>query len=94
MKTLRFECEDDYEAEKLAGLISVQKDGTVLVSGIAAIFGNEIVIQLKDRSSHAVLLNSRPEVEKLSRLLSEVLLGKAIVLSSESSGRLTEIVID
>lgn len=29
MKTLEFECDDRYEAEKLASLVSVQKDNTV-----------------------------------------------------------------
>ncbi|HYY41047.1 MAG TPA: hypothetical protein VE692_07335, partial [Nitrososphaera sp.] len=56
MKTVKFECDDHYEAEKLAGLMSVQKDNTVWVSGVVAVLGNEIVLQLKDRSSHAVML--------------------------------------
>ena len=45
MKTLNFECDDRYEAEKLAGLMSVQKDNTLWVSSIQAVIGNEIVIQ-------------------------------------------------
>lgn len=94
MKSLKFECEDNYEAEKLASLVSIQKDGTVWVSGIATVIGNEIVVQLKDRSSHAVLLSSGPEVEKLRKLLSDVLLGKTIIRSSDFSGRVAEIVID
>jgi hypothetical protein len=45
MKTLmKFECEDHYEAEKLASLMSVQKDNTVWVSGLEAVVGNEVVI--------------------------------------------------
>ena len=56
MKTLNFECDDRYEAEKLASLMSVQKDNTLWVSSIQAVVGNEIVIQLKDRSSHSVVL--------------------------------------
>ncbi len=51
-----FECEDNYEAEKLAGLLAVQKDNSIYVSKIAGVIKNEIIIMLKDRSSHSVTL--------------------------------------
>lgn len=91
MTTLRFECEDNYEAEKLASLVSVQKDGTFWVRAVAAVIGNEIVIQLKDKSSHAVVLKTGPEAEKLRRLLSDVLAGRAEITASEASGHVTQI---
>jgi short-subunit dehydrogenase len=94
MKTLTFECEDNYEAEKLASLISVQKDGTVWVTGVATVIGNEVVVQLKDKSSHAVVLKSSEDAEKLRKLLSDVFLGRVVVRSSDSSDRKAEIVID
>jgi hypothetical protein len=94
MKTLTFECEDNYEAEKLASLISVQKDGTVWVTGVATVIGNEVVVQLKDKSSHAVVLKSSEDAEKLRKLLSDVFLGRVVVRASDSSDRIAEIVID
>jgi len=94
MKTLTFECEDKYEAEKLASLISVQKDGTVWVTGVATVIGNEVVVQLKDKSSHAVVLKSSEDAEKLRKLISDVFLGRAVVRTSDSSDRIAEIVID
>ena len=94
MKTLTFECEDNYEAEKLASLISVQKDGTVWVTGVATVIGNEVVVQLKDKSSHAVVLKSSDDAEKLRKLLSDIFLGRAIVRAIDSSDRKTKIVID
>lgn len=94
MKSLAFECEDSYEAEKLASLISVQKDGTVWVTGIATVVGSEIVVQLKDKSSHAVMLKNEGEAEKLRRVLSDISLGRLKVRASQSAGRKTEIVID
>ena len=93
MTTLKFECEDNYEAEKLASLVSVQKDGTFWVTGVAAVIGNEIVIQLKDKSSHAVVLMTGSEAEKLRRFLSDVLEGRAAITTSEVSGHFTEITI-
>ena len=94
MKTLTFECEDNYEAEKLASLISVQKDGTVWVTGVATVIGSEIIVQLKDKSSHAVMLKSGEEAERLRRLLSDMFHRQATIRTSVSSGRKTEIVID
>jgi len=56
MKTIKFECDDRYEAEKLASLVSIQKDDSVYVDDVAAVVGYEIVVKLKDRSSHAIQL--------------------------------------
>jgi hypothetical protein len=86
MKTLRFECDDGYEAEKLASLMSVQKDNTVWVSSIQAVIGNEIVIQLKDKSSHAVLLKDEETVIRLKSFISDVINGKIKIYSSDYLG--------
>ena len=94
MKTQRFECEDGYEAEKLASLLSIQKDGTVWLAGIANVIGNEFVIQLKDRSSHAILLKGKPDAENLRKFLSDVVASKVTIHSSHSSGEVVEIDID
>ena len=93
MKALKFQCDDCYEAEKLASLMSVQKDNTVWVSGVEAVVGNEIVIQLKDRSSHAVLLKDEQTVVRLKLFMTDLMKGKIKILSSESLGSVTEITI-
>jgi hypothetical protein len=94
MKTVKFQCDDRYEAEKLAGLVSVQKDDTVYVDGVAAVVGSEIVIKLKDKSSHAVLLKDRENADRLQSLLLDVVKGKARIRSSGFSGSVTEITLD
>jgi hypothetical protein len=93
MKTVKFECDDRYEAEKLASLMSVQKDNTVWVSSIQAVIGNEIVIQLKDRSSHAVLLKDEETVNRLKSFVTEVIKGKIKIHSSDHLGSVTGITI-
>jgi hypothetical protein len=93
MKTIKFECDDRYEAEKLASLMSVQKDNTVWVSSIQAVIGNEIVIQLKDRSSHAVLLKDEETVNRLKSFVTEVIKGKIKIHSSDYLGSVTGITI-
>jgi hypothetical protein len=93
-KTLKFECDDRYEAEKLASLLSVQKDNTVWVSGVEAVIGNEIVIQLKDRSSHSVLLKDEQTVVSLKSFMTDLMKGKIKIHSSACVGSVTEITIN
>ncbi len=93
MKTVEFECEDRYEAEKLASLMSVQKDNTVWVSRVEAVIGNEIVIQLKDRSSHAVLLKDEQIVMRLKSFLTDLLGGQIKIQSSICLGSVARITI-
>jgi len=93
MKTVEFECEDRYEAEKLASLMSVQKDNTVWVSRVEAAIGNEIVIQLKDRSSHAVLLKDEQIVMRLKSFLTDLLEGQIKIQSSIYLGSVARITI-
>jgi hypothetical protein len=89
--TLKFECDDHYEAEKLASLLSVQKDNTVWALGVEAAIGNEVVIQLKDRSSHAVLLKDQQTAVRLKSFMTDLMKGKIKIESSESLGSVTEI---
>ncbi|MDQ3910084.1 MAG: hypothetical protein M3232_06745 [Thermoproteota archaeon] len=91
MKIVELECDDQYEAEKLSSLMSVQKDGSVWVSGVEAMVTNEIVIQLKDRSSHAVLLKDEPTVARLGLLIDDLLRGKIKIQSTTYIGSTTKI---
>ena len=91
MRTLKFECDDYYEAEKLSSLMSVQKDNTVWVSSVKAVVGNEIVIELKDRSAHSVLLKDEQTVGRLKLLITDLVKGKIKIQSSVCVGSITEI---
>jgi hypothetical protein len=93
MKAMEFECDDLYEAEKLASLMSVHEDNSVWVSGVEATVANEIVIQLKDRSSHAVLLKDEPTVARLKLLIDDLSRRKIKIQSSSCIGSVTEIII-
>jgi hypothetical protein len=88
-----FDCDDKYEAEKLAALVSVQKDGKVYVAGISAVIGSEVVIKLKDKSSHAVVMKDRKTAERLDLLLKSIAEGKSAVVSSDSYGTVVEIAV-
>jgi hypothetical protein len=65
----------------------------VWVSGVETVVGNEIVIQLKDRSSHAVLLKDEQTVMRLKSFLTDLLRGQIKIQSSCYLGSITEITI-
>lgn len=89
----QFDCDGKYEAEKLAALVSVQKDGAVYVVGVSAVVGSEVVIKLKDKSSHAVVMKDRKNAERLDALLKNIAAGNTTVLSSSFAGTVAEIVV-
>ena len=65
MKVEKFECDDKYEAEKLAGFLTIQEDNSTFLHGIAAIVQNEVVIILKDKSSHSIMMKDRDTAIRL-----------------------------
>lgn len=90
----RITCEDEYEAQKLASLIYVKDDNETFITGILEIIENELVISLKDKSAHSILLKDRQEaesfadfiqsvIEKKERLSGTVVVGNAVEISKE-----------
>jgi len=49
-------CNDKYEAQKLAGLIFVNETKETYVTEILNVVENEIVLSIKDKSAHSVIL--------------------------------------
>jgi hypothetical protein len=89
----RFECEDKYEAEKLASLIGLQKDQSTYIRDILDVLENELVVILKDRTSHCVLMKDNDTAKRLNRLLSDVVQGKKIISQSRYYDCTIEIVM-
>jgi hypothetical protein len=93
INTERFECEDKYEAEKLASLIGLQKDQSTYIRDILDVIENELVVILKDRTSHCVLMKDNYTAKRLNRLLSDVVQGKKIISKSRYYDCTIEIVM-
>ena len=93
MNVEKFECDDKYEAEKLAGFLAIQEDNSIFLHGLANIVQNEIVIILKDRSSHSIMMKDRDTALRLKSLIEEILLQKKRILGSNSEDSVTEITI-
>lgn len=93
MKIETIECEDNYEAEKLAGLLAVQKDNSIYVSRIAGTIKNEIIVMLKDKSSHSVTLKDEKNLWRLKSLVEEVIAGKKTISDCTCKNYSSEVTI-
>jgi uncharacterized protein YaaQ len=66
-------CEDDYEAQKLASLIYVKDNNETFITGILEIIENELIIALKDKSAHSILLKDKSEAESFADFIQSVI---------------------
>lgn len=93
MNVEKFECEDKYEAEKLAAFLALQKDNGTFLQGVASIIQNEVVIILKDKSSHSVTMKDSCTAMRLKSLIEDVLVQKKRISGSNFEHCVTEITI-
>lgn len=77
-------CDDKYEAQKLASLI-YNKDGKeTFLTNVLSIFDNELVISIKDKSAHSVLLKDENEVVKVADFFQSIIENKHKITSAEA----------
>ena len=62
MNSIAIICQDKYEAEKLANLIFVNDTKETYVTEILNVIENEIVLLIKDKSAHSVILKDNNQV--------------------------------
>lgn len=79
-KVTRFECLDSYESEKLGSMLLPDKDSVHFVIEVIKIVDNEIVLMLKDKSCHAVLMKDNINAVKLREFVRELILGPVFVI--------------
>ena len=63
MTSTKITCQDKYEAQKLASLIFVKKGNETFITEILNVFDNEVVILIKDKSAHSIVLKDEKQVE-------------------------------
>jgi hypothetical protein len=83
---LKFICQDEYEAEKLASIFALQKDNSLFVNEITKVIENEVIVKLKDGSHHSILFKDSYNALMLKKMFSEILLSKNKVILTYSSG--------
>jgi len=65
-------CEDNYEAQKLASLIYVKDNNETFITGILEIIENELIVELKDKSAHSILLKDKSEAESFADFIQSI----------------------
>jgi len=68
----KIKCLDKYEAEKLASMIFIKDGKETYITEILNIIDNEIVVKLKDKSAHSILLKDNSQVEFFADFIQSV----------------------
>ena len=66
-------CNDKYEAQKFASLIFINDGKETNITAILNVIKNELVISLKDKSAHSILLKDQANVEKFADFIQSVI---------------------
>ncbi|MDH3610872.1 MAG: hypothetical protein OEM79_03820 [Nitrosopumilus sp.] len=80
---VRVSCEDKYECQKLASLIFIKESKETYITKILNIIENEVVVALKDKSAHSVLLKDKFQVEIFADFIQSVLEKEHRIISTE-----------
>ncbi len=65
-------CQDKYEAQKLASLIFIKDGKETFINQVLNIIDNEVVISLKDKSAHSILLKDFKQAENFVDFIQSV----------------------
>jgi len=85
-------CDDEYEAQKLMSLIFIKEDKDTYITGILNIIKNEMVISLKDKSAHSILLKDEENVEKFADFIQSVVDKEHNLVSTKMIKSIIEII--
>ncbi|MCA9811786.1 MAG: hypothetical protein KC483_02870 [Nitrosarchaeum sp.] len=85
-------CEDKYEAQKLASLIFIKDAKETFITSILNIVENEIVVSLRDKSAHSILLKDSTHVENFADFIQSVIDKEHKIIETAISEQDVEIV--
>ena len=82
-------CDDKYEAQKLSSLLFIKDSKETFITTILNVVENELIVALKDKSAHSILLKDEENVnlfvdfiqsviEKEHKIISTVILENKI----------------
>ncbi len=70
---INIECNDEYEAQKFASLIFIKDGKETYITSILNVIENELVISLKDKSAHSIILKDKVNGEKFADFIQSVI---------------------
>ena len=85
-------CQDKYEAQKLASLIFVNDTKGTYVTEILNVIENEVVLSIKDKSAHSVILVDSDQVLVFTDFIQSVLENRQKIIQTETVGSSVKIV--
>ena len=83
MNTITILCQDKYEAEKLANLIFVNDTKETYVTEIFNVVENEVVLSIKDKSAHSIVLTDNDQVLLFTDFIQSVIEKKQKIMQTE-----------
>ena len=83
MNTIIILCQDKYEAEKLTNLIFVNDTKETYVTEILNVIENEIILSIKDKSAHSVVLMNNDQVLLFTDFIQSVIEKKQKIVQTE-----------
>lgn len=89
---VRVSCEDKYEAQKLSSLLFIKDANETFITAILNIVGNELVVALKDKSAHSIILKDEMQVEMFADFIQSVIDKEHKIVSTVIFGQDVEIV--
>ena len=91
MKT-KITCLDKYEAQKLATMIYIKDGQETFITKILNVIENEIVVLLKDKSAHSILLKDNSQVESFADFIQSVIEKDHKIIETAIIGNEVEII--
>ena len=92
MNKVEIVAEDKYEAQKLASLIFVKEGNETFITEIIDVFETEIVISIKDKSAHSIVLKDKKQVAKFTDFKQSIIEKKETIIGTSTNEESVEII--
>ncbi len=92
MNKVEIVAQDKYEAQKLASLIFVKEGNETFITEIIDVFETEIVISIKDKSVHSVVLRDKEQVVKFTDFMQSIIEKQSKIVGTLTNEEQVEIV--
>ena len=94
MNKIEVVAQDKYEALKIASLIFVKEGNETFITGIIDVFETEIVISIKDKSVHSIVLKDKEQVVKFTDFMQSIIEKKGKIVGTLTKDDVVEIIKD
>ena len=89
---IRISCDNKYEAQKLSSLLFIKDANETFITAILNIIDNELVVALKDKSAHSIVLKDETNAEIFVDFIQSVIDKEHKIVSTVIFGQEVEIV--